>query len=58
MPMRLLRTVVLAALASALVGCASGPDRVILDHPPPGLDRPNGQPRLLPCMLGDALCGP
>ena len=48
----------LAVLASALAGCAGGPDRVILDHPPPGLDRSNGQPRLWPCMIGDPLCGP
>lgn len=54
------RFLLLAASAFALAGCATAgdEDRVIRDHPPPGLDRSNGQPRVWPCMIGDALCQP
>ena len=50
----------LLALAGLLLlaGCSSGPDRLVLDPPARPLDRLNGQPRWLPCMLGDALCTP
>ena len=56
------RPFALAALAAlvlaALAGCATGPDRLVRDHPSGALDRPNGQPRWLPCMGGDQLCTP
>ncbi|WP_237480638.1 hypothetical protein [Lichenibacterium dinghuense] len=46
-------------LASALGGCATGPNYVTPDRPPPvALSRTNGQPRWWPCMIGDALCKP
>lgn len=48
----------LALLSTLLAGCASNADRAVLDHPSGTLDRPNGQPRWLPCMAGDRLCGP
>jgi hypothetical protein len=57
--MPLIRSLLLAALASTLVGCATGPDYVSLDRPPKvALDRTNGQPRWWPCMIGDVLCQP
>ena len=52
MPMRSL----VLLLSLFLAGCASGPDRQVLDHPSRPRDRPNGQPSWLPCMAGDALC--
>lgn len=46
-------------LASGLGGCATGPDYVTIDRPPPvALSRTNGQPRWWPCMIGDVLCQP
>ena len=45
-------------LAAALAGCAYGHDKVIVDHKVVPLYRPNGQPTLLPCMIGDMLCNP
>ena len=45
-------------LAAALAGCANGNDTVIVDHKVVPLYRPNGQPSLLPCMIGDRLCNP
>ena len=61
--MRRIRLVLLAALAlapaSVLGGCATGPDYVTIDRPPPvALSRTNGQPRWWPCMIGDLLCQP
>ncbi len=57
-----MKALVLAALLFAaflaLAGCSSGPDRLVLDPPKRPLERLNGQPRWLPCMLGDALCTP
>ncbi len=53
------RLLALAILASALAGCATGPDYVTVDRPPPvATSRTNGQPRWWPCMLGDTLCKP
>ena len=45
-------------IAAALAGCAYGHDKVIVDHKVVPLYRPNGQPTLLPCMIGDMLCNP
>ena len=52
-----MKALILAALL-ALAGCSSGPDRLVLDPPPHPLERLNGQPRFLPCMLDDMLCTP
>ncbi|MGI3900890.1 MAG: hypothetical protein ACRYGP_12860 [Janthinobacterium lividum] len=53
------RFALLTALALALAGCATGPDYVTPDRPPPvALSRTNGQPRWWPCFIGDTLCRP
>ena len=49
-----------AALASAVGACALGPPYGPYGpyhrYPPGTFERPNGQPKVLPCMIGDALC--
>lgn len=59
---RLLPALTAAAVLATLLavaGCATtGPDRLVRERPRVPLDRANGQPRLLPCMIGDTLCTP
>jgi hypothetical protein len=45
-------------LVAALAGCANATDTVVVDGRTVPLYRPNGQPSLLPCMIGDRLCNP
>ena len=52
------RLALLAALSLVLSGCASGPTGPVLAYPPAASIRPNNQPKMLPCMIGDLLCTP
>ncbi len=51
-------SVLLSGSAILLSGCAAGPYGSVVTHPPEPSIRPNGQPKLLPCMIGDLLCTP
>ncbi len=53
-----LRIALTAASLLFLSGCASGPTGPVLAYPPASSIRPNTQPKMLPCMIGDVLCTP
>ena len=53
-----LRIALMAASLLFLSGCASGPTGPVLAYPPASSIRPNTQPKMLPCMIGDVLCTP
>ena len=57
-PMAYVRPILVIAACLLLSGCASGPTGPVLAYPPASSIRPNNQPKMIPCMIGDPLCTP
>lgn len=56
--MAYVRFILMVSACLWLSGCASGPTGPVLAYPPAPSVRPNGQPKMIPCMIGDPLCTP
>ena len=56
--MAYVRFILVIAACLWVSGCASGPTGPVLAYPPASSARPNGQPKMFPCMIGDPLCTP
>ncbi len=56
--MAYVRTFLVVAACLWVSGCATGPTGPVLAYPPTSSIRPNGQPKMFPCMIGDPLCTP
>lgn len=56
--MAFVRPILVVAACLWVSGCATGPTGPVLAYPPTSSIRPNGQPKMFPCMIGDPLCTP
>lgn len=58
LPMAYVRLILVVAACLWVSGCATGPTGPVLAYPPASSIRPNGQPKIIPCMIGDPICTP